>query len=78
MKFKLEETGNLTHAFFCHPEGTKLALKFQSVLVLNCTYKANWYNMPLLQFVGCAAFNSTFTIVYAFLSKEEIVYCIGL
>ena len=29
--------------------------------------------MPLLHFVGCTAFNSTFTIGYAFLSKEEIV-----
>jgi MULE transposase domain len=29
--------------------------------------------MRLLHFVGCTAFNSTFIIGYAFLSKEEIV-----
>ena len=72
-KFNLGDTGNLTHAFFCHPNGAKLALKFQSVLILDCTYKTNRYKMPLLHFVGCTAFNSTFTIGYAFLSKEEIV-----
>jgi MULE transposase domain len=72
-KFNLGDTGKLTLAFFCHPDGANLALKFQSVLVLDCTYKRNWYKMPLLHFVGCNAFSSTFTIGYAFLSKEEIV-----
>jgi MULE transposase domain len=28
--------------------------------------------MPLLHFVGCTAFNTTFTIAYAFMSKEEV------
>ena len=73
-KFKLGEIGNLTHAFFCHPDGAKLALQFQSVLVLDCTYKTNRYKMPLLHFVGCTAFNTTFTIAYAFLSKEVADY----
>ena len=70
--FKLGENGNLSHAFFCHPDAAKLALQFQSVLVLDCTYKTNRYKMPLLHFVGCTAFNTTFTIAYAFLSKEEV------
>ncbi|XP_026377811.1 uncharacterized protein LOC113272122 [Papaver somniferum] len=49
---KLDEFGHVTHLFIALPECVKLALCFPQVLVLDCTYKTNKYEMPLMNVVG--------------------------
>jgi MULE transposase-like protein len=41
------------------------------VLFMDCTYKTNCYNMPLLDIVGCNSMDSTFYIGFAFLGNEQ-------
>ena len=40
-------------------------------MVLDCTYKTNKYNMPLLDIVGVDACKKTFSIAFAFMSGER-------
>ncbi|XP_026450018.1 uncharacterized protein LOC113350119 [Papaver somniferum] len=49
---KLDEFGHVTHLFIAHPECVKLELCFPQVLILDCTYKTNKYEMPLMNIVG--------------------------
>ncbi|XP_026410469.1 uncharacterized protein LOC113305666 [Papaver somniferum] len=47
-KKKLDEFGHVTHIFIAHLECVKLMLCFPQVLILDCTYKTNKYEMPLM------------------------------
>jgi len=39
-------------------------------LVMDCTYKTNWFHMKLFDVVGITSFNTTFYVEFAFLQKE--------
>lgn len=41
------------------------------VLMLDCTYKTNKFNMPFLHIVGVNNMNKTFDVAFAFLPNEE-------
>lgn len=46
---------------------------------MDCTYKTNHYHMPLLHVVGMTSFNTSFSMCFAFLSKEtEMEYAWAL
>ncbi|XP_026458553.1 uncharacterized protein LOC113359077 [Papaver somniferum] len=49
---KLDEFGHVTHLFIAHPECVKLELYFPQVLILDCTYKPNKYEIPLMNVDG--------------------------
>ena len=63
--------GKLTHLFFAHQQSIKTANSFPSVFLLDCTYKTNKFNMPLLHIVGLDATYGTFSACFAFLSAEK-------
>ena len=44
--------------------------RFSTVLIKDCTYKTNRFNMPLLNLVGITNLNTTFEIGMAWLSGE--------
>ncbi|XP_026430308.1 protein FAR1-RELATED SEQUENCE 5-like [Papaver somniferum] len=67
---KLDEFGHVTHLFIAHPECVKLALCFPQVLILDCTYKTNKYEIPLMNVVGHMSTKSPFTIAFCFLHDE--------
>ena len=46
--YKTDKAGHVTHLFFAHPYQLHLTKRFHTVLVLDCTYKTNRFNMPLL------------------------------
>jgi hypothetical protein len=46
-----------------------------NVIMLDCTYKTNKFNMPSLYIVGIASMNTTYDIAYCvLLNKEEVLY----
>ncbi|XP_026416626.1 protein FAR1-RELATED SEQUENCE 5-like [Papaver somniferum] len=67
---KLDEFGHVTHLFIAHPECVKLAFCFSQVLILDCTYKTNKYEMPLMNVVGHTSTKSPFTFAFCFLHDE--------
>ncbi|XP_026417012.1 uncharacterized protein LOC113312477 [Papaver somniferum] len=76
---KLDEFGHVTHLFIAHTECVKLALCFPQVLILDCTYKTNKYEMPLMNVVGHTSTKSPFTVDFCFLKdglKESYVWAL--
>jgi hypothetical protein len=47
---------------------------YPEVLVMNCTYKSNRFNLPLLNMIGMTASNSTFFVAFTFLNQEKEDY----
>ena len=61
----------LTHIFFTHPKSVILGRTYQSVFVMDCTYKTNKYVMPLLDIIGMSSFNKSFYAGFCFLLHEK-------
>jgi histone-lysine N-methyltransferase SETD2 len=63
--------GHMTLFFFAHPRSLELFKRFPTTILLDCTYKTNTYNMPLLHIVGMNSCNWSFTVAFCFLSAEK-------
>ena len=68
---KHDPQGRITHLFIAHPLSIKLAKLFSDIFVMDCTYKTNRFNMPLLDIIGVSCFNTSFYSWFAFLQKED-------
>ncbi|KAK1258108.1 hypothetical protein QJS04_geneDACA012294 [Acorus gramineus] len=52
-RLRVQENGEVvTEIFFAHPKSIQLVHAFPLVFMMDCTYKANQYRMPLLEIVG--------------------------
>jgi hypothetical protein len=56
--------------FYIHESSLKLLRDNPSILFMDCTYKINGYNMPLLDIVGVSPMNTTFYVGFGFLPNE--------
>ncbi|XP_052620945.1 protein FAR-RED IMPAIRED RESPONSE 1-like [Lactuca sativa] len=63
--------GHITHLFIAHPLSIKLAKAFSNIFIMDCTYKTNKYNMPLLDIIGVSCFNTSFYSGFVFLERED-------
>jgi hypothetical protein len=63
--------GHMTSFFFAHPRSLELVKHFRTTILLDCTYKTNKYNMPLLHIVGMNSCNRSFTVACCFLCAEK-------
>lgn len=68
---KCDKDGHLTHMFFAHPKSIALTKSYGNIFVMDCIYKTNKYQMPLLHIVGVTSFNTSFYSCFAFIQKEE-------
>ncbi|XP_026410199.1 PKS-NRPS hybrid synthetase CHGG_01239-like [Papaver somniferum] len=64
-------SGRVLELFWSHPDGSKLAQCFPTVLLLDCTYKTNRWSMSLFHAVGVTPTSLSFTIAYCFMSAEK-------
>lgn len=71
IQYQRDAQGRLTHFLFAHPKSVELAVEFHKVLILDCTYKTNRYNMPLLNCSGLTPSHRTFLCCGVFLRREE-------
>jgi hypothetical protein len=49
---KVDDDNRVSHLFIAYPESIKLALRNQDVVLADCTYSTNRFNVPLLHIVG--------------------------
>jgi hypothetical protein len=61
----------LKSLFFAHASQKELMRSFPDILGMDCTYKTNRYNMPLLHFVGVTSIGRYFSAGFCFLSGEK-------
>ena len=64
-------TNRITHLFFIYPESITLLQRYSDVLLIDCTYKTNWFHLPLLDIVGSTGLNTIFYAGYIFLAGES-------
>lgn len=63
--------GKLQHFFFAHKKSIELFRRFNTVLLMDCTYKTNKNKMPLLDITGFTSTKKTFLLGVAFLSSDK-------
>jgi hypothetical protein len=64
-------TNKVTRLFYMHPTAIKLWKLSPDCLLLDCTYKTNRFNMPLLNVCGVTGNNRTPQFALCFLSSEK-------
>ncbi|EED12566.1 conserved hypothetical protein [Talaromyces stipitatus ATCC 10500] len=69
--FKQDIEGCITFFMFAHPESIQYANQFNRVFILDCTYKTNRYEMPLLHIIGVSPSNTTFSVAFCFMQNEQ-------
>ena len=68
-------TKRLNYIFWLHPASLALLQNHYDVLIINCTYKTNCYNLPLCHITDRRSTGKTFNNSYCFInSKREVVY----
>ena len=66
------ETNVVSDILYAHPQSINLLRLFPYVLVMDCTYKTNIYNMPLLEIVGISPTGHNFSVAFAYLRNEKV------
>lgn len=56
---------------FAHPSSLELLRAFPRVLIMDCTYRTNKYQLPLLEVVGVTSTEKTFSVAFAYLGSER-------
>src|SRR3954454_21153651 len=69
-RYKTHISGDVTHLFFAHPKSIELFKRYPEILLLDCTYNTNRFNMPLLNIMGTTALGTSFFVSFAFLTGE--------
>ncbi len=57
--------------FFAFEEGITLGKRFNTVFLVDATYKTNQFKLPLVHFVGVNCFKKSFSACFMFISKED-------
>jgi hypothetical protein len=70
-KIEVDDHSRVTSVIFASPASLEYLRAYPDVMILDCTYKTNMFNMPLLDMVGIDARGRSFCIAFAFLSHEE-------
>lgn len=67
---KNSDMNELTHVLMSHPEGLRMLRSYPYVVIIDCTYKTNLYDMPLVEIVGITPVGKSFLIAYAIMLDE--------
>ena len=70
-RVRVDENQRVTAILFAHPDSLQYLQAYSDLLLLDCTYKTNKYQMPLLDMIGVDACQRSFCIAFAFLSGEQ-------
>ena len=69
-KFVLDEEQRLQSLFFAYNESIKLYEQFHHVILMDCTYETNKYNLPALNICTVTGSNKTITVGLCLLPGE--------
>jgi len=65
------ESTAIEDIFWAHPTSVKLFNNFQTVLVMDSTYKTNMYKMPMFEVVGVTSTDLTYSVGFGFVTHEK-------
>ena len=70
----VDEWDQLKALAFFHRRSIELLKKFHNIFFMDCTYKTNRYNMPLLIITSTTSCKKTFYVGFAFLKHESLEF----
>lgn len=70
-KKKKSVTITVQEIFWARSKSIKLFNNFSIILIMNSTYKANMYIMPLFEIVGNTSTDMIYSIAFAFMMFEK-------
>lgn len=65
-----EQSRRLRYLFWAHPRMAAHYARHPDVLIMDCTYKTNKYNMPLLNIIAMTGMNTVIPIAQCWLPGE--------
>ncbi|MBW0492519.1 hypothetical protein O181_032234 [Austropuccinia psidii MF-1] len=68
--YQRDAEGHITSLFFTHPLAIKLLHGFPHVILMDCNYKTNKYEMRLFHIVGFSSTNKTFSGAFCLINNE--------
>jgi MULE transposase domain len=68
--YRLGNEDEVLNLMIANPTSITLARKYNHITLMDCTYKANKYNMPVLNVIGMTSFNKSFFICFVFMKQE--------
>ncbi len=69
-KTQMDADIHLIHFFFAFREAVTVYIAYPEVFLLDCTYKTNHFNMPLLNIISITGLDTTFYLAYVFFLAE--------
>ena len=63
----VDDDGTLNSICFVHSKSVELVQRYRYVFILDCTYRTNKFQMPLLHVSGISSTYRTFNAGYVFL-----------
>lgn len=67
----MEGTNVLGDVMFAHPKAQELLTLYPYVLCMDCTYRTNKYDMPMLEIIGITSTGKNYHVAFAFLKNER-------
>ena len=71
-----EDDNSLERLFLIHPKSLELLRRYPDVLLIDCTYKTNKYNLPLVNLAVVSGMNTTVQAGLAFIRSEAEDSCL--
>jgi hypothetical protein len=69
-KFEVDTQSRLRYLFWAHSEATKWFAMHSDVLIFDCTYKTNQFDLPLLNVIAMTGFNTVLPVAQCWLPGE--------
>ncbi|XP_057443826.1 protein FAR1-RELATED SEQUENCE 5-like [Lotus japonicus] len=67
------DSSEIRDLFWAHPDAVRLFNTFPHVVIMDCTYKTNRYQIPLLEMVGLTSTGLTFSIAFCYIVREHTI-----
>jgi hypothetical protein len=66
-KFEVDTQSRFRYLFWAHSEVTKWFAMHHDVLIFDCTYKTNQFDLPLLNVIAMTGFNTVLPVAQCWL-----------
>jgi hypothetical protein len=70
-RYELSEERRIRSFFFVPNEASGVLVKHPDVLIIDCTYKTNLYNLPMVDMVGATANGTSFQVAIGLVANED-------
>jgi len=68
---RMDSENQITHLLLLYQKSLKIIRKNHNILLMDCTYKTNQYQMLLLNILGVTSMHTTINLGFVFMHREK-------